>query len=438
MAPRAPRISAAQVQSAREVDTGPFWWGVSTSSFQNEDRGVPPGSPEYFETDWDVYIKKGIVPERGNATWSWTNFDKDLQLLKELGVTHYRFSIEWARVEPKPGQFNEKAIRHYAEMARKLRAAGIEPVVTLWHFTIPDWLTDADHPRRSHFLHPLYAEHWRRYVEKMADALAPHVRIYVPQNEPNGMLALGYLAGHWPPRLLLAPFSYKKALAECARQFREAAEIIRSRRNDALIVCIQALPYWRKSLLGDPTRAVYNTMLRVNYDHLDQIHDVCDLIGFNYYYSQTATLADFFYRGRGEKSRNYTQMGWVIDPEGFYNVIQQVYRRYKKPIVITENGIGTLNEQKKVKYLRDHINQMRFAMAEGADVRGYFVWTLLDNFEWAEGYAANFGLAIRNPKTGKWQLEPSGLYYKEIIKRNRNLRGNLNKSNYILRIISEN
>jgi beta-glucosidase len=115
-------------------------------------------------------------------------------------------------------------------------------------------------------------------------------------------------------------------------------------------------------------------------------------------------------------------MGWVIDPESFYNLILEVQRRYRKPMVITENGIGTLNEQKKIKYLRDHINQMRRAMAAGADVRGYFAWTLVDNYEWHEGYKANFGLTIMNPRTGDRSLEPSAQFYHNIIQRYNNLR----------------
>jgi len=133
-------------------------------------------------------------------------------------------------------------------------------------------------------------------------------------------------------------------------------------------------------------------------------------------------VADFFYAGRGEKGSNYTQMGWVIDPESFYSLIMDVQRRYQKPIVITENGIGTLNEQKKIKYLRDHIQQMRRALADGADVRGYFAWTLVDNYEWHEGYNANFGLSIMNPHTGDRELEPSGLFYRNLISRYGDLR----------------
>ena len=121
--------------ASKPPETGKFWWGTSTASFQNEDRAVAPDSPYYFKTDWDIFAEEGHIPPRGDdATFSWTYFDKDLAALKMLGVNHYRFGIEWGRVEPKPGVFNEAAIRGYVQMARKLRAAGIEPIVTLWHF----------------------------------------------------------------------------------------------------------------------------------------------------------------------------------------------------------------------------------------------------------------------------------------------------------------
>ena len=137
--PPAPRI--VRKDESKPPDTGPFWWGISSSAFQTEDRGERPDSPNYFRTDWDLFADAKRVPPKGdNAEFSWSHFDRDLEALKQIGVNHYRFSIEWARVEPQPGRYNEAAIRRYVDMARKLKAAGIEPVVTLWHFTFPSWL----------------------------------------------------------------------------------------------------------------------------------------------------------------------------------------------------------------------------------------------------------------------------------------------------------
>ena len=402
---------------AAPVNTGKFWWGTSTASYQNEDRAVTPGSPYYFKTDWDVYAEEGHIPPRGDdATFSWTHFDRDLRTLRELGVNHYRFGIEWARVEPQRGVYNEAAIQQYVRMARKLKAAGIEPIVTLWHFTFPSWLYDTKRKAQSNFLNPDVETAWRAYVNKMVGALAPYVRIYVPQNEPNGDLYIGYFGGHWPPGLLLTPFKLKKATEISVRMYRDAAAIIRQHRSDAIIIGIYSIPNWRRKFFADPAGMVYNMMMHQNWDHLDQVADVTDMIGLNYYYSQDATPLRFILRGHGEQSSNYTQNGWEINPEGFYESLTTVFKRYGKPIVVSENGIGTQSEQKKIRYYREHVNQMRRAMSDGVDVRGYFPWTLVDNYEWAEGYAANFGLTSLNRETKELIVEPTGIWFSKFIR----------------------
>jgi beta-glucosidase len=403
----------------RPVETGPFWWGTSTASFQNEDRGVAEDSPFYFKTDWDVFAEEGHIPPRGDdATFSWTRFDKDLEALRKIGVNHYRFGIEWARVEPRPGVWNEEAIDQYVSMARRLRAAGIKPVVTLWHFTFPSWLYDSRNKARSNFLHPEIESRWEQYVDRMVTALASHVDVWVPQNEPNGDLYIGYFGGHWPPGLLLTPGALKKASHTAASMFREASRIIRSKDPGSLVMGIYSIPDWERSHLQDPTGFVYNMMQRQNFDHLDAVADSMDLIGVNYYYSQVASVRRFILRPHGELASNYTQNGWTINAEGLYNVLTTVQQRYGKPIVISENGIGTQSEQKKIRYFREHVNQMRRAMADGVDIRGYFAWTLIDNYEWAEGYAANFGLTHLDKDSMKLLIEPSGRWFSSLIRQN--------------------
>ena len=403
---------------AKAPATGKFWWGTSTASYQNEDRGEAPGSPGYFQTDWDVYGQEGLAPVRGDdSVFSWSRFDQDLKALKQLGVTHYRFGVEWARIEPRPGEINEAALARYADMARQLRAAGIEPVVTLWHFTFPDWLYDTKAKGRSNFLHPDVEEAWRRHVTRVVRAMKPHVRIYVPQNEPNGALQLGWIAGHWPPGLLLRPLAYKKAMRVAADMFRDAAGIIRAERPDAVVMGIYSVPDWRRQFVGDPTAFVYNLVQRQNFDHLDMVADSMDIIGVNYYYAQDASLLRFLSRGHGEMSSDYTQLGWEIVPEGLYNVLTAVHARYGKPVVISENGLGTQSERKRIRYLREHIAQMRRAMESGVDVRGYFPWTLVDNYEWKEGWHGQFGLFSFDPRTKERILEPTGRWFAAYIKK---------------------
>jgi beta-glucosidase len=157
---------------------------------------------------------------------------------------------------------------------------------------------------------------------------------------------------------------------------------------------------------------------RQNFDHLDRSADAMDLIGVNYYYSQVASVRRFIVRPEGELSSNYSQNGWLIDPEGLYSVLTTDSKRYGKPIVISENGNGTQSKQKKIRYFREHVNQMRRVMNDEFDFREYFPWTLIDNCEWAEGYAANFGITYLDKKSMSLPIEPAGQWFHNFIKSN--------------------
>ncbi len=403
----------APVKSAPPLGSK-FAWGISTSSYQYEDPAVKPGDKDYFQTDWDILIGQGKAPDKGNALYSWTHFDKDLAALKKIGVTHYRFSIEWARVEPQPGVYNEEAIQRYVGMARKLKEAGIEPVICLWHFTFPSWLYDKKNPGQSNWLHPLVRERWNAYVNKMVKVTAPYTKYYAPQNEPNGQITTAYIVGVWPPGMDLAFGHYWKAIDASTGMFRDAAARIKKIKPSAVVMSVEALPWWQRAPL-DPGGLIYNTMIHGNVDHLDRIYDVCDIIGFNYYYSQRpgpiSLLAGPYRRGP-----NFTMMGWRINPKGLYDEIRRVGDRYGKPMMITENGIATEDDDKRIWYMQNHLAAIGQAIRDGYDVRGYFAWSLADNYEWHYGYKAFFGLAKMDPKTFDRIPKPSAPAFTKTIK----------------------
>ena len=416
MSPKAPTITPQARTQAARVDTGDFAWGFSSSSWQYENRQAGKDGQLPFRTDWDILMEQGKAVPRGNTVvMSWSEFDKDVAALKKIGATHYRFSLEWARIEPQPGRYDEAAIGRYVEMARRLKAAGIEPVVCLWHFTFPDWLYDEKNPKRSNWLHPDSDSRWQAYVNKVVPRLKPHVRYFAPQNEPNGQIATAYLNGQWPPAMTAALGTYAAAVRASARQFRQAAAMIKHHRPDAVVMSVQALPWWSNGWL-DPTRAAYNGMMRMNFDHLDKIWDVCDVIGFNYYYSQKAGPVAALGLG-SHRGPNFTEMGWNIDPAGLYKQIRLVGKRYGKPMMVTENGIATQDEAQRKRYLEEHVAAVQQAREDGHDVRGYFVWSLLDNYEWHYGYDATFGFARMNPRTFARELKPAAFAYRDIIRR---------------------
>jgi len=390
-----------------------FAWGISTSSLQYEDKAVAPGSKEYYVRDWDLLVKQGRAPVVGNALYSWSDWDRDLAALKKIGVTHYRFSIEWARVEPHPGHYNEKAVQGYVHMCRRLRKAGIEPVVTLWHFTFPAWLTDTKDSSKTNWLNPIARKRWNLYVAKMVEATSPYVNYYAPENEPNGQVLTAYIIGLWPPCHVLDFKGYEAATIASAGMFRDAARIIKRVKSSAKVLSVEALPWWKHGAL-DPGGLIYNTVMHSNFDHLDQVWDVCDIIGFNYYYSQVAGPVSFLSEGM-RRGPHFTMMGWCIDPKSLGKQIRYVGERYDKPMMVTENGIATNSEEKRLWYLRDHIAQVSMAMEEGYDVRGYFVWSLADNYEWHYGYVPKFGLCTMDPTTKARHPKPSAAYYHDVI-----------------------
>jgi beta-glucosidase len=392
-----------------------FAWGFSTSSYQYEDPDVTAGDPNYFSTDWDIFVAGGKAPPKGNALYSWSHFEKDLELLKNIRPTHYRFSIEWARVEPRPGEYNEAAIRGYARMARQLKELGIEPIVCLWHFTFPDWLYNKKNPGQSNWLHPMARERWNAYVEKIVRATSPYTKWYAPQNEPNGQITTAYLVGQWPPGMSLAIGHYHKAIAASAAMFRDAATRVKAIKPEAKILSVEALPWWERATL-DPGGLIYNTMIHGNTDHLDRVYDVCDVLGINYYYTQRPGPIELMV-GPKRRGQDFTMMGWRINPAGLTKEIKRVGDRYGKPMMITENGIATPDDAKRRWYMENHLAAIGQAIRDGYDVRGYLTWSLADNYEWHFGYTATFGLSHMNPKTLAREPKPSAEWFAQIIRR---------------------
>ena len=409
--PPAPHITPAQRAHWAKVKTGKFAWGIAASSYQYEDPAVVPSDKMYFQTDWDTLIQSRKAPPKGNADYSWSLWQKDLKVLKEIKPTHYRLSVEWARIEPQPGVYNEEAIRNYVKRVRQLKAAGIEPVVCLWHFTFPQWLYNSRHPTESNWLHPLVDSHWRVFVTKMVRAFGSDVRFYMPQNEPNGQLTTAYIGGLWPPARTLDYKTYYRALDASVRQFRECAAIIRSLRKDAIIIAVEAFPWWERGLF-DPGNFFYNSMQRFNLEHPDRIYDVCDVMGINYYYSRVVDPISF--TALKQNGPCYSSMGWRINPKALYKDIQLIANRYGKPIIITENGIATNCDAKRIQYICNHVAMVKLARRNGYDVRGYYVWSLADNYEWHYGYKAKFGLCAVSPYTMNRLPRPSAFYFRDL------------------------
>jgi beta-glucosidase len=372
-----------------------FWWGVATSPYQTEDVGEAD-----FATDWDLYADRGrIAAGRGEGARSWSRFERDLEALQALEVTHYRFGVEWARVEPRPGEFDDRAIEEYARRAAALREADIVPVVCLWHFTFPDWATDLDRGDANGWLHPEAQVRWAPYIARMTQAMAQHVDLYAPQNEPNAAIMAGYFIGMWPPGIERDLGLVSRHTDAAADRWIEAADVIREHDPSARILTIQniiafAPEPWDVAGLFTSIAEGYN------YDHLDRVAVHADMVGFNYYHRRAASpfpVAEQHF------------------PRGIRVAIEDLSDRYERPVVIMENGIGTDDDALRSVYLRAHIRQVALAREDGFDVRGYFAWSLMDNFEWALGFESRYGLYSVEPDTFALTPKDSAEVYRRLI-----------------------
>jgi beta-glucosidase len=370
-----------------------FWWGVATSAHQ-----VDGGT---HQNDWARWARAGRVPEAGRACDHWNRFAEDLDRFAALGLNAYRFSLEWSRLEPRPGVDDPEAWDHYRAVVEGCRRRGIEPLVTLSHFTLPAWLADA-----GGWLAPDAVGRFVRFTGEAARRLGP-VRLWCTVNEPSVLAVMGYLRGVWPPgeRSLRRTW---QVLARLVRAHRAAYRTIKATRPDAWVGLAHHVIRFRPRTpgLGDRFAAALADAL-FNRWTIARCGPEQDYIGVNYY---TCHWADwhrpFDPLPAVDDTRPRTQMGWVVDPEGFYDVLKAV-GRHGRPVLVTENGIATDRDEERQAFLVAHLEALARARAEGVDIRGYFYWSAFDNYEWAEGYVPHFGLYAVDPVTLERRERPS-------------------------------
>ncbi|MGC8486843.1 MAG: glycoside hydrolase family 1 protein [Clostridia bacterium] len=357
----------------------PFLWGVASSSHQVE--GHQPGN------DWTRWEAAGKTAEpSGNRIDHWNHFREDVALYRDVGANASRISLEWSRLEPNPGTWDEAAFDHYAEMLDTSRDAGLEPLVTLSHFTLPLWVADA-----GGWLWSGMEDAFLRFVDRAVRRFSA-VRLWCTINEPTVHPLMGYEEGVWPP----GGRSIRVGLRVLDRELqihRRAYRAIKALRPDALVGLAHHMVRFRP-LLGTPAHQALARFLHRTFNAwaVEQCQGSQDYIGLNYYSCRWATWRRPLNPFSSRPGRPLTQMGWEVDPDGLYDLVGWAARRFALPILVTENGIATDDEEERSRYIAGHVDALRRAAQAGADVRGYFYWSGLDNFEWAEGYRPHFGL----------------------------------------------
>ncbi len=384
----------------------PFLWGVATSSHQVEGNN---------DNDWTEWEACGHVPDRSGASClHYEKYNQDLDLIAQVGVNAYRYSVEWSRIEPEPGQFNPDALDHYRAMTESVIRHHLEPVITLHHFTLPKWFA-----RQGGFFHPRAPWYFERYVQQVLATLGDLARFYITINEPMVYAVMGYGTGQWPPghKSLKELWQIAPRLLACHRQ---AYHQIKLRRSDAMVGIAHHLlafePYNEYSWLDRQNARILHYLF--NHRFIQWAQNTQDFIGVNYYTRQYARHRHFLVPVMHKPGHLLTDMGWEIYPDGLEKILVAL-KRFDKPLLITENGIATTNDGVRQQFLLDHLTAVSRAQNQGVMVRGYFYWSALDNFEWAEGFRPRFGLIRVDYDTQQRSMQESAALYRSIIDSNR-------------------
>jgi beta-glucosidase len=352
----------------------------------------------------------------------------------------YRMSVEWARIEPRPGRFDAQALDTYRQMLGALRDAGIEPMVTLHHFTLPEWLAE-----RGGVLADEFPARLARFARAAIDALGDLCALWITINEPNVLAAHAYLLGVWPPANK-SPAAALRAHYRLLEGHVAAYRALKEARGDGAKVGLahhlRIVQPSRSGSRGDRGAAaafgrVFNEAFAAAvcegamYGHLDPLvrgasgfrvaeaRGTQDFFGINYYsrdvvrFSPRHAAEMFVARGVPEGAE-VSDLGWEVYPEGLGMLVRTWARRSGLPVYVTENGIADATDDKRGPFLVRHLAEVERAIHDGVDVRGYFHWSLLDNFEWSEGYAPRFGLVEVDYATLERKPRPSAHLYAKI------------------------
>ncbi len=432
-----------------------FVWGAATAAYQIEGAAHADGRGESI---WDRFSHTPGKTKHGDhgdvACDHYHRYAQDIAAMHELGVNAYRFSVSWPRVMPLgTGQVNARGLDFYQRLVDGLLEAGITPFLTLYHWDLPQALQE-----RGGFASREIADWFGEYAGVIAHALGDRVKHFIPLNEPQVFSVLGNLTGEHAPGL--QDFAvYGKVCHHVQLAHGAAVQALRAGANGLQVgTALQTPPmhpvtdspedraaafrfdgffnrwYTDPVLLGtypaDTLEILEPLGVPIRDGDLARIHQPLDFVGLNHYTRMFVRaqpgpgLAAALAEDHRVPGAEYTAMGWEIYPQGLHELLTRFRTEYgNPPVYITENGgafhdvveSGAVHDAGRVKLLRDYIASVERAMHDGANVKGYFVWSLLDNFEWAHGYDKRFGLIHVDYATGTRTPKDSARFYRDLI-----------------------
>lgn len=398
-------VSAHQVEGGTHNQWDEWEWRHATKSPQ-----VTKYLLEHLK-NWPELSGRAAIPDTyicGEAVDHYNRYEEDFKLLKKLHMDTFRFSIEWSRIEPREGQWDAREIAHYRKYLMKLREMHITPFVILWHFTLPVWFA-----RKGGFTKRANVRYFTRYVAKITEELGDLWSFVITVNEPDTYTALGYVRGFWPPQvrnIVLAKRVYQNIqLAHQQAYAVVKAHDLNLQIGTSVSQTVDKLD--SQFFLAKWSMQVWRWVARRWF--LDSERMTADFVGVNFYMTNYYNWAG---RWRNPPEPN-NDLGWYMEPRAIEDMLVDVHERYGRPIYITENGLADAHDQYREWWLKETIAGMQGALAQGVDLRGYMHWSLLDNFEWAFGWLAEFGLVHVDRATMKRTIRPSAKWFAEEIKR---------------------
>lgn len=423
-----------------------FLWGAASAAAQVEGAwNIDGKAPSIWDVADPKHLKNGETCHE--ACDHYHRWKEDVALMKEMGLKSYRFSISWPRIMPEKGKVNEKGLAFYRDLIRELKASGIEPLVTLYHWDLPVWV-DKMGGWKSPKIIDLYLE----YVKVVVDEFSEEVQYWMTFNEPQVFIMMSYVMGSFAP-FRHDVFTFKNHLRHMLLAHGKAVKLIReiAKTPPKIGLAMAATTYIPDgdtpealadarvksfdSRVGEGSNALYadpiclgkaSHMLRrkLSAEDLRIISEPMDFIGVNVYQPSNPMIDKEKYNADAMPKNS---LGWVIDGRCLYWTIRHYWDRYHLPVMVTENGMaandtvskdGHVHDAERVDFLHQFLPGIKHAIEEGIPVLGYQHWSVMDNFEWCEGYGPRFGLIHVDYQTQKRTLKDSAYEYARIIREN--------------------
>jgi beta-glucosidase len=404
-----------------------FYWGASTASHQVEGGTINQWSEwelahakELAKTakkrlSKSVPYFKDIKSEAedpnnyvsGQGVDHYKLYKKDFEIAKSLNLNAFRFGIEWSRIEPQPGVWDIAEIEHYRDYILELKAKGLEPFLNIWHWTMPTWFVEkGGFEKRKNLVF------WQRLVRKITEEYGEDINYIITLNEPNVYATFGYITKEWVPEQR-SPAKFMAVYYNLVIAHRQAYHIIKAKNPHIHVGVASQLANIQAKRPHNVIDEVVTSWMRYawNWWFINRISKTQDFVGFNYYFT------DYYHGFRRDNPRApLNDLGWYMEPEGLYPLLVRVWAHYKKPIIITENGLADETDEHRKWWIEESIVAMERALSEGIDIRGYFHWSLLDNFEWKYGWWPKFGLVHVDRKHNmKRTIRSSALWFATVI-----------------------